>query len=251
MFDDIQDRSSQRNHRPTVWELWGVDQGINVGLSLSCYSRLALHQMLEEGVPPRTVLEVHQLLEETAVDLCRGQYLDLDFRDRIPSLEEYREMVRLKTGVLLGTACQVGALVAGHCQEVQEKARVLGETLGVAFQFRDDYLGVWGEASRLGKVPDDLEERKRGLPLVLGLETARSGSETPCMEGLLVEHPGDAQATADLYTLLVELGVRDRADALIRDAAEAARLALIKLPMPAGQRSAFEGLVGFVVARSN
>ena len=97
VFDDIQDRSSQRNHRATICELRGVDQGINTGLSPCCFSRLSLHRMLDDGVPPSTVLEVYRLLEETVVDLGRGQYLDLDFRERILSLDEYREMVRLKT----------------------------------------------------------------------------------------------------------------------------------------------------------
>ena len=110
---------------------------------------------------------------------------------------------------------------------------------------------MWGEATQLGKVPNDLVERKRGLPLVLGLETARNGSGSSRIEGLLVEPPENVRATADLFALLGELRVRGKAEALIRDAADAARLALIRPPMRADQLSAFECLVGFVAAKSN
>jgi len=74
------------------------------------------------------------------IDLCRGQYMDIHFQTLMPSLEEYLEMVRLKTGVLLGTACEIGALVV-----------------------------VWGSEESLGKVPSDLKERKRSLPVALAI----------------------------------------------------------------------------------
>jgi geranylgeranyl diphosphate synthase type I len=119
--------------------VWGVDQAINAGLALSCYARLALHGMLERGVSPGTFLEIQRLLERTVIDLCRGQYLDIHYQSELPTLEQYLEMVRLKTGVLLGAACETGALVAG-AREMRTPARKFGEALGIGFQLRDDYL---------------------------------------------------------------------------------------------------------------
>lgn len=171
IFDDIQDRSPQRNHRPTTWGVWGVDQAINAGLALSCYARLALHGLPEQGVSPGTFLEVQRLLEHTVIDLCRGQHLDIHFQqalsqESVPKLDEYLEMVRLKTGVLLGVACEVGALIAGVSDQ-RVVARGFGEALGVAFQLRDDILGVWGDPKETGKAANDLAERKLTLPVVL------------------------------------------------------------------------------------
>ena len=105
IFDDIQDRSPQRNHRPTTWGVWGVDQAINAGLSLSCYARLALHGLPEQGVSPGTFLEVQRLLEHTVIDLCRGQHLDIHFQqalsqEYVPNLVDYIDMVLLITGFL-------------------------------------------------------------------------------------------------------------------------------------------------------
>ena len=149
VFDDIQDRSPQRNHQPALWEMWGADQAINVGLALSCYARLALHSMVEQHVSPGTVLEIHRLLEQTAIDMSRGQHMDLRFQQvtspaSAPTLSEYLEMVRLKTCVLVGAACEVGTVVS-EANDKHEAARSFGESLGVAFQLQDDCLGVWGQ----------------------------------------------------------------------------------------------------------
>jgi geranylgeranyl pyrophosphate synthase len=76
-------------------------------------------------------------------------------------------MVRLKTGVLIGAACDIGALVAG-APENRPPARQLGEALGVAFQLRDDYLGAWGNPQDMGEAADDLKDREWSLPLLLG-----------------------------------------------------------------------------------
>ncbi len=179
VFDDIQDHSSQRNHRPTIWGVWGVDQAINAGLALTCYARLALHGMASQGVSQGAILGVHRLLEETVLDLCRGQHLDLHYRTERPSLEQYLEMVRLKTGVLLGAACEIAALVAGT-PDKRVAARSFGEALGVGFQLRDDYLGAWGDPQQMGKPADDLQGQQWNLPALVEarLDGINSGVST-------------------------------------------------------------------------
>ncbi len=193
VFDDIQDHGPQRNHRDTVWAVWGVNQALNAGLTLSCYGRLALQGVVGQ-VDPAIILLIYRVLEEAVIDLCRGQYLDLDFQETMPSLASYREMVRLKTGILMGAACQVGCLVAREGERHLD-ARRFGEALGVDFQLQDDYLGVWGQPETLGKAPNDLEERKRSLPVVLAM------GEKPEAVATLLATPGEA-ATAELLDVL-------------------------------------------------
>ena len=139
IFDDIQDHSSARTHRPTVVSAVGVDRAINVGLTLSCYARLAIHGLLDRGITPRQVLAVHQLLEASVLALCVGQDQDLSMgisaiakgqslghptghltghltgqfkgpSKGYPTLQDYQEMVRLKTGALLATGCKTGGI---------------------------------------------------------------------------------------------------------------------------------------------
>ena len=89
VFDDIQDRSFERNHQPTVAAAVGADRAINVGLTLSCYSRLAINELLSHGVAPRRVLVVHELLEKAVLGLCLGQDLDLSNGNGPPTLGGY------------------------------------------------------------------------------------------------------------------------------------------------------------------
>lgn len=143
-------------------------------------------------------------------------------------------MVRLKTGVLIGAACQLRAVVAGDMGQ-DTAARRFGEALGVAFQLQDDSAGGgWGQPETLGKAPSDLEERKRGLPVVLAAQ------EAPEAVATLLAIPGEA-ATAELLGLL---------EALAQEEAGEALRALKGLKLRPPWASLFEQLVEFVVARA-
>ena len=241
VFDDIQDNSRQRNHRDTVWEVCGVNQALNVGLALSAIGRLALQGMTGR-VDTALILLVERRLEEAVVDLCRGQYQDLDFLETLPTVAGYMEMIRLKTGVLVGASCQVGALVAGAMHQAAA-ARRFGEALGVAFQLHDDYLGVWGQPEVVGKAPNDLEERKRSLPVIL------AGQASPMEMAQLLDTPGEA-ATAELLGLLEALAIRPAAQELAQAVAGQALLALKDLHLKPTWEDRFEQLIQFVVSRA-
>ncbi len=246
IFDDMQDRSQTRNHRATVWGVWGPDQAINAGLALSCYSRLALRGMSPDGLFEHYTFLAHGLLEHAVVELCEGQYMDLEMARREPAMDEYTVMVRQKTGVLLGAACEIGALVGHADAGVQADARSFGEMLGVAFQMRDDIMGVWGDEAGIGKDANDLEQRKRGLPVVLALEHCPPEAK---IAELIARPPDDDQATADLYVQLDLHGIRPIAERFARGYAFAAHEALGKLPLPESTHEELAGLVGFAVER--
>ncbi|MEK7847705.1 MAG: polyprenyl synthetase family protein, partial [Chloroflexota bacterium] len=120
--DDIQDRSPIRNGRPTVQARWGDGQAVNAGLALSSYSRLSL---VGSKVADRARIQGH--LEQAVLDLCQGQHMDLAFRDSPPTPQQYTEMVLRKTGILLGAACKVGAIVADQPDAVWARAALFGE----------------------------------------------------------------------------------------------------------------------------
>lgn len=179
ILDDIQDNGVERNNQPTVWSIWGANQAINAGFTLSCYSRLALLRSSERGVPNIITLKISSVLEKAVIELCWGQYRDISFMDgRSVGLEDYLGMVRGKTSALFGAACEVGALIAGSNDPVVELARDFGIKMGIAFQIHDDYLGVWGEEDQIGKTANDLIEKKRSLPVVLALEMAPTYPKT-------------------------------------------------------------------------
>ena len=238
IFDDIQDNSPQRNHRPTVWTTWGVNQALNGGLALSCYARLALSGLAHGYV------ETHRLLEKAVIELCRGQYMDIEFQGRMPTLDEYLEMVRLKTGVLMGTACEVGAVVAG-AESKREEAAILGQRMGVAFQLQDDCLDIWGRPEDLGKPQGDVGERKRSLPVVLAME------EHPDTVPQMLEDP---QGAEKLLTLLRDSpSIEARATYQVRSAGSGALKSLDALVAGLDRPwvEAFREMVGFMITRAS
>jgi geranylgeranyl diphosphate synthase type I len=170
VHDDIQDRSELRRHRPTVWSLWGMPQGINVGDALFALAQVVLAQDGTE-LASRSLRE----LNATALLLSEGQFLDIDLQDgrTPPTLEAYEAMIERKTGVLFACACRLGAMAAAAGTGQCDAYAAYGMQLGIAFQEQDDLLGVWGLSAETGK-PDaaDIIERKRGLPAAMALSRA-------------------------------------------------------------------------------
>jgi geranylgeranyl diphosphate synthase type I len=170
VHDDIQDRDVERRHRATVWSVWGEAQAINAGDALLILGRLALLR-LAEGLPAARVAEAARVLDERTLEIVEGQALDLSFEERLDVDEHaYIEMIEKKTGALFDCALRLGALVGSEDAAVAEGLGECGRWLGVAFQVRDDALGIWGAESKTGKPPaQDVRNRKKSLPAVYAL----------------------------------------------------------------------------------
>lgn len=169
IFDDIQDNGKERNGKPTAWSIWGQKQAINAGLTLSSYARLALYRL---GYPPEDIKLMQTVLEKAVLDLCWGQYRDVEAADEglNISLDSYIEIIDGKTAALFRAACHVGAIGAMTGRPKQGIAAALGTSIGILFQMHDDYLGVWGNEAKVGKTANDLVENKLSLPVVLAME---------------------------------------------------------------------------------
>jgi geranylgeranyl diphosphate synthase type I len=163
VHDDVMDGDVTRRHRPTLWKVFGIGSAILAGdamLNLA-YEVLAASGHRHAGQGSRMVAAaVHELLE--------GQCDDLSFEQRDDvQLAECLRMARRKTGALLECATGIGALFGGGSAVQIERLRAFGGELGLAFQFVDDVLGIWGHESRTGKpVHSDLRSRKKSLPVV-------------------------------------------------------------------------------------
>jgi geranylgeranyl diphosphate synthase type I len=170
VHDDIQDNSSMRRGRPTVWVKWGSPLAINVGDALFVLSNLAMTDLVSE-FPTDRVLESVRILQQTCLDLTRGQYLDMSFEDRNDvKVEDYWLMVTGKTASLLSASCHIGAILGNVDESTEEAYRSFGHFLGLAFQVQDDILGIWGDENITGKsAASDLIERKKSLPVLVGL----------------------------------------------------------------------------------
>jgi geranylgeranyl diphosphate synthase, type I len=174
IHDDIEDGDTKRRHRPTLWTLWGVPQAINTGDGLFALSRQVLWDALDNGVESRLVARLGALFDRTMRTIAEGQYLDLSFETRQDvSVAMYMDMISRKTAALMSCAAEMGALLGTRDQETIERLHIFGQAIGIAFQVRDDILGVWASTSELGKTPaGDLYRRKKSLPILHTLEQA-------------------------------------------------------------------------------
>ena len=170
IHDDIEDNSPLRRGRPTVWKLWGIPQAINTGDAMLSLAYLSL-QGLAQTISVEIALQAGHLLQRTCLWLTEGQHLDISYETRLDlSLEDYWPMVYGKTAALLSACTELGALVAGVDAKRQEAFRQYGWLLSLAFQVKDDLLGIWGDVRLTGKsVASDLLTGKKTLPILYGL----------------------------------------------------------------------------------
>ena len=170
VHDDIQDNSPIRRGRDTAWVKWGAPMAINVGDALFVISNQAILD-LKNNYAPEVVLRAAEILNNTCLDLTRGQYLDISYEERTDlTVEDYWPMIAGKTAALLSACCHIGSLLGGADDSKQEAYRSFGHYLGLAFQVQDDILGIWGDESVTGKsAASDLVEGKNSLPVLTGL----------------------------------------------------------------------------------
>lgn len=146
IHDDIMDKAPLRRGFATIHAKYGLTAGILGGDAMSIYAYQALSKV---DTNFKQVLEV---FNTTAIQVCDGQQMDMDFEQRNDvKSEEYIEMISLKTSVLLAASMKIGALIANAPQDQCDKLYAFGKNLGIAFQLQDDYLDAFGKSDKLGK----------------------------------------------------------------------------------------------------
>jgi len=170
VHDDIQDNSPKRRGRDTAWVKWGAPMAINVGDALFVISNQAIVD-LKENYAAEVVVRAAEILNNTCLELTRGQFLDMSYEERNDlTVKDYWPMIAGKTAALLSACCHLGSLLGGADESRQEAYRSFGHYLGLAFQVQDDILGIWGDENITGKsAASDLLEGKNSLPILAGL----------------------------------------------------------------------------------
>ena len=147
VHDDLMDRAKVRRARPTVHVQWNENTAILAGDQMM----IEAYKLISE-VPEDKLAKVLRLFNKMATQICEGQQYDVDFENKEEvSIDDYLKMIRLKTSVLLATALQIGAYIAGAEQQQQEALYQFGINVGLAFQIQDDILDVWGDPDTFGK----------------------------------------------------------------------------------------------------
>ena len=174
LHDDIEDGDLERRGRPTAWTIWGKPLAINTGDFLYTLAFQCLSQLQSSRFEPRKIFAVQRLIYQACLDLTIGQDLDLRFEQlRDVTIEMYLDMIYKKTGALLEAAVRTGAMLGTSDEEVINNYGDFARNMGIAFQVRDDMLGIWGDSAKTGKSADnDLRRKKKTLPIIYMLSKA-------------------------------------------------------------------------------
>jgi geranylgeranyl diphosphate synthase type I len=218
VHDDIEDRDELRHGRRTLWAVYGIPQALNAGDALCAISFLVLMNATERHSDER-VLRMVRSLHEAHATMCDGQSLDLAFeRATHVNLAEYHRMIGAKTAALFGASSELGALCAPCDDESVLRYRELGRAYGLAFQIRDDVLGVWGSVDATGKVTgNDIARRKWTFPVVWALAQAPSTARERIAAAYARGQALDTQTVTGVIEALEELGAKEAAHAAIAE----------------------------------
>lgn len=173
LHDDVMDKADMRRGKPTVHCRWNESTAI-----LSGDAMLTMASQLVGDCDVSMLRDVMVLFNRTAMEVYEGQQYDMDFEQRVDvSVDEYINMIRLKTSVLLGCACEMGAIMAGADAKDRKLFYDFGVKLGLAFQLQDDYLDTYGDPAVFGKkIGGDILNDKKTWLLISALAEDKSGT---------------------------------------------------------------------------
>jgi len=179
MHDDIMDNAPIRRGKPTVHEKWNRDVAI-----LSGDAMLIQAYQLIMKTRPDCLAAVLDTFNTTALEVCVGQQMDMDFQFRQDvSVEEYIEMIRLKTSVLLGGSMKIGAIIGGASEADYKAIYNFAIALGISFQLWDDYLDSFGTSEKIGKqVGGDILANKKTFLMISAFELANHEQRSTLIE---------------------------------------------------------------------
>lgn len=208
LHDDIMDKAPLRRGNPTVHEKWNDSVAILSGDALFIKAYQELIQTRPE-VLPRTL----EIFNRTALEICEGQQLDMEFEDREDvSIADYIHMITYKTAVLLGCSLQVGALIGGASEKQAQALYDFGLNAGIAFQLQDDILDVFGESQKVGKQKGgDIIANKKTFLLLKALELAK-GETRVNLDTWLSGARDEQEKVTEVTAIYDELNVRQLAE---------------------------------------
>lgn len=204
IHDDIMDNAPLRRNKQTVHEKWNSNIGILSGDVLFVKAYEFLGKCSEKHLK-----ELFFTFTRTAKEVCEGQQMDMDFESRnVVSEDEYLEMIRLKTSVLLGCALELGAIIGEATSEQRSLIYQFGEQIGIAFQIQDDILDLFGNPDKVGKqLGGDVICNKKTL---LSITAKKQADESQLKELLALETETNLDLKVNrVKTIYLELGVKD------------------------------------------
>lgn len=247
LHDDIMDRSERRRGSPTVHVKYNENIAILSGDVMSILASRLMNQA------PGVVLNVvHEVYTKTAMQVCEGQQMDMNFEEVLSvSEEEYLTMIKLKTAVLIAASLKIGAILGGSSQRDAEDLYEFGKNLGIAFQLQDDLLDTYGDPEVMGKNQGtDIVDNKKTFLMIQALEAA-SATQKEELCGWLKEKSFKPKEKIKAITAIFDdLGVKELTENRIRSYYKQALANLENLNRPEEGKTELYNFASFLMNRN-
>ena len=244
LHDDVMDKSDLRRGRPTVHSKWDENTAI-----LSGDTMLTLATRLISDVEDPILRPVLDTFNDQALRVYEGQRLDMDFESKEEvGIDEYIDMIKAKTGALLGGAAKIGALIGGASKEDAEKMYEFGIMLGVAFQIEDDYLDTFGHAETFGKpIGGDINNNKKTFLMVKALASGGPNADALKAAMKMAAGPTKVKTVTRIYEAM---GMPAISKAEVAAYSSKALAAIKKTSLSDEKRESFRKLIEKLIGRS-
>lgn len=249
MHDDIMDKAPLRRNQPTVHTKWND----NIAILSGDVMLVKAYEMLMQGVEDRYLRKALEKFNRCAAWVCEGQQWDMNFEKKDDvSKNEYIEMIRLKTAVLLGYSLELGAMLAGANDTLQEQIRLFGENIGIGFQLKDDLLDVYGNPDKFGKqVGGDIIANKKTFLLLEALETAEDEAKKQ-LNYWLNEKKFDPKAKVEAITKIYNtLHIKEKTEKKINSFFEEAFCLLREMQIAPERKAVLEQFTQWLIERES
>ena len=248
LHDDLMDNADKRRGHDTVHKKWDANTAILSGdaMLVVAYQRLA-------SVDQTKLKPVLDLFTETALEIDEGQQFDIDFENRSDvKEEEYIEMIRLKTSVLLACALKIGAILANAPVTDAEALYKFGEQIGLAFQLQDDLLDVYGDTKVFGKeIGGDIMCNKKTFMLINAFNRANDAQLKELQKWCSGEKFDRKEKVAAVTHLYDEIGIRQLCEAKIEYYFEESKKWLDKVSVPEERKAHLRAYINQMMKRES
>ncbi len=214
LHDDVMDSADIRRNKPTVHVKWDANTAILSGDAMMIKSYQYMSMCPKESLP-----KVLEEFNKLALGVCEGQQYDMDFEHRNDvTVDEYLEMIRLKTSVLIAGSLKIGAIVGGASIEEMNLLYTFGENIGIAFQLQDDYLDVYGDVASFGKsIGGDIVNNKKTFLLLQALQKAEGSLKEELEMWLKVTDLNNPQKVDAVRAIYDRLNIRELSQNLMNE----------------------------------
>lgn len=249
LHDDLMDQADRRRGKPTVHKVWNENTAILSGDAMLVLA----YQFMAEGCPAGLLKPVMDLFSLTALEICEGQQFDMEFetRDDVTE-EEYLEMIRLKTSVLLAAALKLGAMLGGASEEDAARLYDFGVNLGVAFQLKDDLLDVYGDVKVFGKnIGGDILCNKKTYLLIQAYRQASDAQRAELERWVKAGQFDPAEKIAAVTALYDAIGVKALCERKIEECTRRAEESLAQVSVPTNRKQELQALMEALMHRES